>query len=86
MRGFILVLAEMPLFLGVAWSASGDGRGFDQKLSSNQQIVHVLNRLTFGPLPGDADEVRRLGIEKWIDRQDGDDVGRLTGSPRIPRS
>lgn len=69
MRGFILVLAEMPLFLGVAWSASGDGRGFDQKLSSNQQIVHVLNRLTFGPLPGDADEVRRLGIEKWIDRQ-----------------
>jgi uncharacterized protein (DUF1800 family) len=29
----------------------------------------VLNRLTFGPRPGDVAEVRRLGVEKWIDLQ-----------------
>src|ERR1700691_5071988 len=42
---------------------------FDQRLSPEQQIVHALNRLTFGPRPGDVDEVRRLGLAKWIDLQ-----------------
>src|SRR5215510_12857020 len=51
-------------------SLSGKGSGgFDQKLSKDKQAVHVLNRLTYGPRPGDADEVRRLGVEKWIMRQ-----------------
>ncbi len=39
---------------------------FSHKLPRDQQIVHALNRLTFGPKPGDADEVRRIGLEKWI--------------------
>src|SRR5580698_9950158 len=42
---------------------------FDQRLTPDQQIVHALNRLTFGPRPGDVDEVRRLGLAKWIDLQ-----------------
>src|SRR6202451_915474 len=42
---------------------------FDQRLTPEQQIVHALNRLTFGPRPGDVDEVRRLGLAKWIDSQ-----------------
>ena len=31
--------------------------------------IHVLNRLTFGPRPGDIDEILRLGINPWITRQ-----------------
>lgn len=42
---------------------------FDQKLTVDKQIVHVLNRLTFGPRSGDAADVRRLGVEKWIELQ-----------------
>jgi len=42
---------------------------FDQKLSKDQQILHALNRLTFGPRQGDIDQVRRMGLEKWIDLQ-----------------
>src|SRR5438093_2672486 len=42
---------------------------FDKKLSKDQQIVHVLNRLTFSARPGDIEEVRRLGVEKWIELQ-----------------
>ena len=38
---------------------------FEQKLSSDQEIVHALNRLTFGARPGDADRVRRTGLAKW---------------------
>ena len=41
----------------------------DQKLTRDRQIVHVLNRLTFGARPEDVEQVRRIGIEKWIDLQ-----------------
>src|SRR4051794_16646184 len=39
------------------------------KLSKEQQIIHALNRLTFGPKPGDVDAVRKMGVKKWIDLQ-----------------
>jgi uncharacterized protein (DUF1800 family) len=42
---------------------------FEQKLSSDRQIIQALNRLTFGPRPGDAEEVRRIGLTKWVERQ-----------------
>jgi uncharacterized protein (DUF1800 family) len=62
-------LAAFALLLSAA-SPPGraDGR-FDQKLPPDRQIVHVLNRLTFGPRPGDVDQVRRLGVDAWIDQQ-----------------
>ncbi len=37
--------------------------------SADQAIAHVLNRLTFGPRPGDVERLRREGLESWIDRQ-----------------
>jgi uncharacterized protein (DUF1800 family) len=42
---------------------------FDRKLPTDKQIAHVLNRLTFGPRPGDLEQVRRLGVGTWIDLQ-----------------
>jgi len=39
------------------------------KLSKDQQIIHALNRLTFGPRPGDVEAVRKIGVKKWIDLQ-----------------
>jgi uncharacterized protein (DUF1800 family) len=35
-------------------------------IAANQRAVHALNRLAFGPRPGDLDEVRRGGVEKYI--------------------
>jgi len=32
-------------------------------------ITHVLNRLTFGPRPGDVEKVRAIGLASWIDQQ-----------------
>ena len=32
-------------------------------------IVHVLNRLGFGPRPGDVERVTRMGLASWIDQQ-----------------
>ncbi|HEY8182972.1 MAG TPA: DUF1800 domain-containing protein [Thermoanaerobaculia bacterium] len=39
------------------------------KLTEQQRAVHVLNRLAFGPRPGDVDKVLKDGIDVWIDQQ-----------------
>jgi uncharacterized protein (DUF1800 family) len=31
--------------------------------------LHALNRLTFGPRPGDVQQVMAMGVEQWIDLQ-----------------
>jgi uncharacterized protein (DUF1800 family) len=54
----------------VTLTRPGNATGpFDKRLSPEQQIVHALNRLTFGPRPGDVEEVRRIGLNKWIELQ-----------------
>jgi len=40
-----------------------------RELSSDQAIVHALNRLGFGPRPGDLERVRQVGLAKYIDQQ-----------------
>ena len=40
-----------------------------RELAADQQITHALNRLTFGPRPGDAQKVRAMGLDKWVDLQ-----------------
>src|SRR5437763_6898859 len=40
-----------------------------QRLTEEQRILHVLNRLGFGARPGDVERVRAMGIDKYIDLQ-----------------
>src|ERR1041384_2995304 len=40
-----------------------------QKLTEEQRIVHVLNRLGFGARPGDVERVRALGLENYVNQQ-----------------
>ena len=37
--------------------------------AADRQILHALNRLTYGPRPGDVERVRAVGLSAWIDRQ-----------------
>ena len=37
--------------------------------TADQQVSHVLSRLAFGARPGDAQRVRELGVDRWIDLQ-----------------
>ena len=30
--------------------------------------LHVLNRITYGPRPGDVERVQRLGVERFIEQ------------------
>ncbi|HXL45434.1 MAG TPA: DUF1800 family protein, partial [Candidatus Binatia bacterium] len=37
--------------------------------AADRQILHALNRLTYGPRPSDVERVRAVGLSAWIDRQ-----------------
>jgi uncharacterized protein (DUF1800 family) len=39
------------------------------RLTDDQKILHLLNRITFGPRPGEIARVKALGIERFIDEQ-----------------
>jgi len=39
------------------------------QMDRQKRAVHALNRLTFGPRPGDIDRVMAIGVDKWIDQQ-----------------
>jgi uncharacterized protein (DUF1800 family) len=38
-------------------------------VSDQKRAVHALNRLTFGPRPGDLQNVMAMGVDQWIDLQ-----------------
>jgi uncharacterized protein (DUF1800 family) len=37
--------------------------------SPEQQAIHVLNRLGYGPRPGDIERVTQMGVQRYIDTQ-----------------
>lgn len=39
------------------------------QLTENEAILHALNRLAYGPRPGDVERIRKMGLEKWINQQ-----------------
>jgi len=39
------------------------------ELSPDEAILHAVNRLAYGPRPGDVERVRQMGLAKWIERQ-----------------
>jgi hypothetical protein len=39
------------------------------QMDARKRAVHALNRLTFGPRPGDVDRVLAMGVDAWIDAQ-----------------
>jgi hypothetical protein len=43
--------------------------GADASANEQKRAVHALNRLTFGPRPGDVERVMAMGVDRWIDLQ-----------------
>jgi uncharacterized protein (DUF1800 family) len=66
----LLVIAacahQAPTTAAPMSSASASG---GEELTSGERVRQTLNRLTFGPRPGDADAVASMGVERWIDVQ-----------------
>ena len=56
---------------------------FDKKLGGDQEILHALERLTYGPRPGDIAAVKKMGLKQWIDLQLHPD--RIAGNPELEK-
>ncbi len=71
--GCALLLAPAPVFAKHTTPKESQGaqetKRFHIKLDKNKQITHALDRLTFGPRPGDFERVQKMGLRKWIDLQ-----------------
>jgi uncharacterized protein (DUF1800 family) len=39
------------------------------QMTADQKTLHALDRLTFGPRPGDLEAVNQKGLSQWIDQQ-----------------
>ncbi|HYP52640.1 MAG TPA: DUF1800 domain-containing protein [Pyrinomonadaceae bacterium] len=62
-----LALVSNTLFVASAGAQRPEPRA--ARLTEDERIVHVLNRLGFGPRPGDVERVRRVGVERYIEEQ-----------------
>ena len=38
-------------------------------LTQRERVLHVLNRFTFGPTPGEVEAVEKVGLERWFQEQ-----------------
>ncbi len=45
------------------------GKAAPGKLTDEQRALHALNRLTFGPRPGDLQKVMNADVNDWIEQQ-----------------
>ena len=73
MKRAFLAGCALLLLAGAKWPKT--------KLTADEQAEHLLSRLTFGARPGDAAEIQRVGVKKWIDRQMHPDL--IGESPRL---
>lgn len=84
---------------GVAWTSDSlTGTAVrtavsSRELSGREQAHQVLNRLAFGPRPGDVERVLAAGVDRWIERQlspermpDIETQRTLAAFPRLGRS
>ena len=64
----VLCLALAGLLAAAAARVAAAGSGKPQ-LTAREKTLHALNRLAFGPRPGDVEKVLHQGISAWIERQ-----------------
>ncbi len=56
-------------WLGLLLAAATSGPLAGQALTPRDSARHALNRLAYGPRPGEVDRVAAMGVMHWIDQQ-----------------
>ena len=73
MRSRVVLFSALVLCLGLASSVPNLLAKKKEKASASaaeqKRAVHALNRLTFGPRPGNVQQVAAIGVDRWIDLQ-----------------
>lgn len=67
----VLFFSALHLLLCFSFAASAaeETRDFTRPLSEDQKLVHALNRLAYGPRPGDIERVKTIELMNWIEAQ-----------------
>ncbi len=65
---FIVALANSLPSSEVS-ASSRLGTQIDADSAERARVVHVLNRLGYGPRPGDVDRVLARGLDRYIEQQ-----------------
>jgi uncharacterized protein (DUF1800 family) len=66
---FAVALAILSMAVAAPAGGKKDKPSPPSQLDEQQRALHALNRLTFGPRPGDVQRVMAIGVDKWIDEQ-----------------
>jgi uncharacterized protein (DUF1800 family) len=87
----VLALLSNNVLVGAAQTVAAKAAA--RKMTEEQRVVHVLNRLAFGARPGDVERVRRMGVEAYVEQQlnpskidDAAAEARLRGFPTLGMS
>ena len=65
----LLVAAGLTTQFALGRKKDKPAPGKTMAMDDRKRAVHALNRLTFGPRPGDVERVTQIGVDKWIDLQ-----------------
>ena len=68
-RAVRLDVAVLACVLGTVVLPAASPRSAVPANPDDKTVVHVLNRIGFGPAPGDVERVRRVGLARYIDQQ-----------------
>ena len=68
---FLLLASSLIILLSAstAWGEDSPATASASAPSDRDQIIHVLNRITFGPRPGDVEMVQKMGLNNYIEQQ-----------------
>jgi uncharacterized protein (DUF1800 family) len=66
----VLLLLCLSLICAVPRLVAGKkDKAADSAANEQKRALQALNRLTFGPRPGDVQQVAAMGVDRWIDLQ-----------------
>ena len=76
LAGCLILWLVPTTFLAAATSLAAAGPGWHSKrapavrpLTEEERATQALNRLTFGPRPGDLERIQAIGVKKWVEMQ-----------------
>jgi uncharacterized protein (DUF1800 family) len=65
--GLCVLMVQQPVMAAVA--VNKPVVPSTQQIQAQQKALHVLNRFTFGPRPGDVAAVQAMGVQRWFEQQ-----------------
>jgi uncharacterized protein (DUF1800 family) len=68
-KRLVLVVAALSLVSVAFELVAADKKSTSTQTNEHKRALQALQRLAFGPRPGEVDRVAAMGVDKWIDLQ-----------------